>query len=464
MDGINFESIISELRKNLRPYDEVEGSTTRIPERGIDENILIERITQYTKRENIPWQQGKVSGAVYYGDEPLLSFYDKLYHIVSQTNALHPDIWPSISKFEREIVSMSASLMKGDYGTRGSVSSGGTESILLAMKTYRDYFRKKKNITNPEIILPSSAHPAFLKACEYFCIRPVITDLDQDFRADVEKIKENINDNTIGIIGSAPNFPFGTFDPIPEIAEISMDKGIGMHVDACLGGFINPFVRESGYDIVDSDFSVEGVTSISMDTHKYGYAPKGTSVILYRNSDFFQNQIYANATWQGGIYFSPTLQGSRAGFPIVAAWAAMQLMGYDGYKKAAKEILDAGDYIKRSVEKIDGLKVIGTPLWVIAITSDLMDPYLVWEAMGKSGWMLNGLSNPAGFHIALTHRHTLKGVKESFVEDLRKAAELVRSGKISASSMAPIYGMASTLPRESVDLFLKSIVEWLYSQ
>jgi sphinganine-1-phosphate aldolase len=464
MDGMDFESILNELKRNLKPYDDSEGSLTGIPERGLDENFLIEKLTGFARKENVPWKEGKVSGAVYYGDEPLLSFYDKLYHIVSQTNALHPDIWPSISKFEREIVSMSSSLMKGDDGTRGSVSSGGTESILLAMKTYRDYFRKKKNITEPEIILPSSAHPAFLKACEYFSIKPVITGLDRDFRADIEKIKENINNNTIGIIGSAPNFPFGTFDPIPEIAEISMDRGIGMHVDACLGGFIDPFVRDSGYKIVDFDFSVEGVTSISMDTHKYGYAPKGTSVILYKNSEFFQHQLYANATWQGGIYFSPTLLGSRAGYPIVAAWAAMLLMGYSGYKKAAKEILDAGDYIKKSVRRMNGLKIIGEPLWVIAITSGEIDPYLVWEAMGKNGWMLNGLSNPAGFHIALTHRHTLSGIKESFVVDLTKAVESVRTGRVRTSSMAPIYGMASALPKESVDVFLKSIVEWLYSQ
>ncbi|MCL4447376.1 MAG: aspartate aminotransferase family protein [Thermoplasmatales archaeon] len=464
MDGINFDSVLNGLQKELKPYDSKETNILKIPEKGMAEGSLLETLAHYAAGENASWKEGKVSGAVYYGDEPLLSFYEKLYHIVSQTNALHPDIWPSIPKFEREIVSMSSSLMHGEDGVRGAVSSGGTESILLAMKTYRDYFRKKAGITEPEVILPSTAHPSFLKACDYFSIKPIIVGVDEHFRADVEAAKESVNGNTIAIVGSMPNFPFGTFDPIRELSETAEDRKIGMHVDACLGGFIDPFVKDSGYDFPDFDFSLGGVTSISMDTHKYGYAPKGTSVVLYRNGDFFQNQIYATASWQGGVYFTPTLLGSRPGYPIVAAWAAMLLMGRNGYRNEAKKILDAGDFIKKSVRKIPGLKVSGDPLWVIAISSDEMDPYLVWEAMSKKGWMLNGLSNPPGFHLALTHRHTLSTVKEKFVADLGESVDSVRKGEVKASAMAPIYGMASALPKESTDVFLKSIVEWLYSQ
>lgn len=464
MDKLDFNSILSELQKNLKPYDSARENYTAIPEKGVGENLLLKTLSKYSKRENVAWEQGKVSGAVYFGDEPLLSFYEKLYHMVSQTNALHPDIWPSLPKFEREIVSMASSLMKGDEGVRGAVSSGGTESIMLAMKTYRDYFKKRRDITQPELVLPITGHPAFRKACEYFSIKPVFFDVDENLRADVESAKEKININTIGIVGSAPNFPFGTFDPLKELAEVALDKKLGFHVDACLGGFVDPFVRDSGYDIPDFDFSIEGVTSISMDTHKYGFAPKGTSVVLYRNGDFFQTQVYATASWQGGIYFTPTLLGSRPGYPIVAAWAAMLLMGREGYKSEAKKLLDTGDYIKKAVSKIPGLRIMGNPLWVIAITSDEMDPYLIWEAIGKKGWMLSGLSNPAGFHIALTHRHTLGDVKESFIADLNSSVDSVKSGKIKVSSMAPIYGMASVLPKESTDVFLKSVVEWLYSK
>ncbi len=464
MDGMNFESILSELQKDLKPYDSPESNFAKIPERGVGENFVLETLVKYTERENGPWKEGKVSGAVYHGGEPLISFYEKLYHLVSQTNALHPDIWPSIPKFEREIVSMSSSLMHGGDGVRGAVSSGGTESILLALKTYRDYSRKTKGITEPEIILPSTAHPAFLKACEYFSIKPVFVGFDEGFRANVESVKEKVTDRTIGIVGSAPNFPFGTFDPIRDLADIAADKKIGMHVDACLGGFIDPFVRESGYDFPDFDFSVNGVTSISMDTHKYGDAPKGSSVVLYRSGEYFQNQIFAAPGWHGGIYFTPTLLGSRPGFPIVAAWAAMILMGRDGYKREAKKILDTGEFIKKAVRKQSGLKVLGEPLWVIGISSDEMDPYLVWQGMSNKKWILSGLSNPAGFHIALTHRHTLDGVKERFVEDLSSAVDSVKKGDVKASSLTPIYGMASVLPKESTEVFLKSVVEWLYSQ
>lgn len=464
MDGINFDSVLRDLQKDLKPYDSSESNFVKIPEKGLAQNTLLDTISKYAERENLPWKDGKVSGAVYYGDEPLLSFYEKLYHIVSQTNALHPDIWPSIPKFEREIVSMSSSLMNGGDGVRGAVSSGGTESILLAMKSYRDYFRKKKGITEPELILPYTAHPSFTKACEYFTIKPVFVEFDENFMAKVERVKEKINPNTIGIVGSVPNFPFGTFDPIDELAEIAEDNRIGMHVDACLGGFIDPFVRESGYDLPTFDFSLDGVTSISMDTHKYGYAPKGTSVVLYRSGDYFQNQIYAATAWHGGIYFTPTLLGSRPGFPIVAAWAAMLLMGREGYRNEAKKILDTGDFIKKSVRNISGLNVLGNPLWVLAVSSDEVDPYLVWEAMSKKGWILSGLSNPAGFHLALTHRHILDHVKEKFVSDLERSLDSVRNGEVKSSAMAPIYGMASVLPKESTEVFLKSIVEWLYSQ
>ncbi len=207
------------------------------------------------------------------------------------------------------------------------------------MKTYRDYFRKKNGIDRPEVVLPVSAHAAFLKACDYFCIRPRFVGLDGDFRADVEKVKEAVNSNTVAIVGSAPpSFPHGAVDPIEDLSEVAMDHGIGMHVDACLGGFIMPWARELGYYSGRFDFELPGVTSISMDTHKYGFAPKGTSVVLYREPELFKEQLYATGKWQGGIYFTPTMAGSRPGYPIAAAWAVMRLMGgEEGLQGGLKE-------------------------------------------------------------------------------------------------------------------------------
>ncbi len=457
------EDIFQILKNHLKPYENLQ-SIRELPHEGIKREEIIELISSFSKKENEVWKSGKVSGAVYHGEEDLISFFEKIYHIYSQSNALHPDIWPSITKFEREIVSMSSSIMHGDESVRGSVTSGGTESILLAMKSYRDYMKKTKGILEPEIIIPSSAHAAFLKASEYFNIKTKIVPLNEDFTANIEAVKESINKNTVAIVGSAPPFPWGTVDPIKELSEIAFDNGIGMHVDACLGGFILPWAKRAGYNVSDFDFKLDGVTSISMDTHKYGYAPKGTSVILYKNKDLFKEQIYATGSWQGGIYFTPTMAGSRPGFPIVAAWAVMVTMGDKGYLEATKKILDTGKYIIENVKKINDLKVMGKPLWVIAISSSSIDPYLLMDEMSSKGWMLNGLFNPPAFHIALTIRHTIDGVKEKFIADLSESVENVKGKKETHAGMAPIYGMSSTLPSEEVSLFLKEIVEWLYTK
>ncbi len=463
MDDTGISGMMEDLRKRLKPYDPDSG-ISRLPDKGWRKDDILSMLEKYAEWENKQWKNGMVSGAVYHGGEELLDFLDKIYHLYSQSNPLHPDIWPSLTKMENEIVAMSSGIMNGNEAVRGSVTSGGTESILLAMKTYRDYFRYKRGITQPEIILPTSAHAAFLKACDYFCMKPVLVDLDDRFRVDVEKVKGAITPNTVAIVGSAPSFPHGAMDPIEELSEIAVDHNIGMHVDACLGGFIIPWAEKLGYHTGKFDFSLPGVTSISMDTHKYGFGPKGTSVLLYKNSELFQHQIYANGTWQGGIYFTPTMAGSRPGYPIVAAWSVMMFMGRKGYEESARKILETGKFIKDGIRKIPGIKILGDPLWVIAMASENDDTYSIMDIMGKKGWMLSGLSNPPAFHIALTMRHTYPGVREKFLQDLRESVEASVKGERSETGMAPVYGMASALPQEQVDFFLKNIVEWLYSQ
>jgi glutamate/tyrosine decarboxylase-like PLP-dependent enzyme len=451
------------LEKSLKPYKKtVEGFRT-LPEKGLPKEKILGILSELASTENKSWEEGRVSGAVYHGEEELISFLEKVYSIYSQCNPLHVDIWPSTVKLDSEIVAMCSSITHGDEHVRGSVSSGGTESILLAMKAYRDLYKKKKGITNPQVILPMSAHVAFLKACDYFEMEPVFVDLAEDFRVDVEKVKEAITPNTIALVGSAPCYPYGTYDPIEALSDIAKDKGIGLHVDGCLGGFITPWAKRAGYDVPEANFLTPGVTSISMDTHKYGYGPKGTSVILYRGSELFQQHLYVATNWQGGIYFTSTMAGSRSGFPIAAAWAVMLMMGDQGYLESAKKILDTGDFIQKQIRGIDGLKVLGKPLHVIAIASDRFDPYLVLEGMSRKNWMLSGLMNPPAFHIHLTLRHTKEGVKEAFVRDLKLSAEEVAKGKIESAPLAPIYGLSSALPKADVEMFMKNIVEWLYS-
>ncbi len=464
MNDLDVTSMMEDLRKRLKPYDNPGKRISNMPENGMGKDDILNQLRKYAESENQPWKLGKVSGAVYHGGEDLLDFLEKVYHIYSQSNPLHPDIWPSLTKMENEIVAMSSGIMNGNEAVRGSVTSGGTESILLAMKTYRDYYQSAKGISNPEIILPTSAHAAFLKACDYFCMKPVFVDLDDSYRVDVERVKNAITPNTVAIVGSAPSFPYGVIDPIEELSEIAADHNIGMHVDACLGGFIIPWAEKLGYHTGKFDFSLPGITSISMDTHKYGFGPKGTSVLLYRNSELFQQQIYANGTWQGGIYFTPTMAGSRPGYPIVAAWAVMLLMGRKGYEESARKILETGKFIKNGIRNIPGIRILGDPLWVIAMSSENAGAYRIMDIMGKKGWMLSGLANPPAFHIALTMRQTYPGVKEKFLEDLRASVDEAARGGKSEAGMAPVYGMASALPEEQVRFFLKNIVEWLYSQ
>ncbi len=294
----------------------------------------------------------------------------------SQSNPLHADLWPSACKFEAEIIAMTGSML-GARDTAdeicGSVSSGGTESILLAMKSYRDQAREERGTGEPEMIVPETAHVAFDKAAQYFNIKLIHVPVDEDFRADLTAVKDAINRNSIVIVGSAPSFPHGTIDPIEEMSTLALEAGIGFHTDACLGGFVLPWAEKLGVPIPSFDFRLPGVTSISVDTHKYGYAAKGSSVVLYRNRELRHYQYFVATDWPGGLYFSPTFAGSRPGALSAACWAAMVSIGEAGYIEATGRILETAEKIKAGISTIPELKVLGDPLWVIAFASPTLD-------------------------------------------------------------------------------------------
>ena len=460
---MDMNELISEMEGRFKPYSRSSEAFPSIPEKGVNRDHILEMLSQLIGPEDGVWKAGHVSGAVYNGQNEHVEFTNRAYSIASQNNPLHPDVWPSSLKFESEIVSMVRGMMHGDSQVRGSVTSGGTESILLAIKTYRDFARDRKGIKEPELILPASAHVAFDKACHYFGIKPVLTKLDRDFAADTGDIEDHITENTIAIVGSAPCFPYGVIDPIPEMARIAGKHDIGMHVDACLGGFILPWAKKLGRDIPVFDFALPEVTSISVDTHKYGFAPKGTSVVLYKNPDLVHYQYYVAGGWPGGIYFSPTMSGSRSGGVIAGTWAALLEQGESGYINATRKILESADRMREGISKIKGLRELGKSPFVIAFTSDELNIYQVMEHMSAKSWVLNGLHRPPGVHIAVTLRHTEAGVVEKFLDDLRSSVNEVRNSPQEESGMAPIYGMAATFPEDAVKDFMKSIVEWMYS-
>lgn len=450
------EESLKDLISKLKPYEDLP-EFKELPRKGISENEIIELLNRILEKENETWEKGYVSGAVYHGGKKHIEFNNRIYSIASQVNPLHPDIWPSALKIEREVVAMTASLLNYNEAI-GNVTSGGTESILLAMKTYRDV-AKKKGINEPEIVLPISAHAAFDKASHYFGIKLRYVNLDEKFKADIEEIKKLINERTIALVASAPCFPYGTIDPIKEMSEIAKDKKIYLHVDACLGGFILPFAEKLGYNIEPFDFRLEGVSSISVDTHKYGYAPKGTSVILYRDVEIWKNQLYINTSWCGGIYFSTTLLGSRAGALIYSAWATMLRLGYEGYMKNANKILKTAELIKKKIKELNELEILGDPLWVIAISSKIIDPYSIASFMQRYGWNLNLLQNPRAFHIAITLKNANRTIAGKFLKDLENSIELAKKEK--PKGLAPIYGMLSSLPEGSSKEIISSLIEFL---
>ncbi|MCP4358584.1 MAG: aminotransferase class V-fold PLP-dependent enzyme, partial [Chloroflexi bacterium] len=350
-----------------------------------------------------------------------------------------------------------------EKGIVGSISSGGTESILLAMKTYRDYARDKRGIRRPEMIVPTTVHAAFDKASQYFGIKMVRIPVNDDFRADTVATRKAITRNTIVVVGSAPSFPHGTIDPIEELSELARARGIGFHTDACLGGFVLPWAKKLGYGVPPFDFSLPGVTSISADTHKYGYAAKGTSVVLYRGQELRHYQYYTTTEWPGGLYFSPTLAGSRSGALSAACWAAMLSMGQEGYTEAAKKIMETASVIREGIKAIPELYVLGDPLFVIAFSSEVVDIFKVMDYMTKARWSLNGLHKPSAIHICTTLRHTQPGVAEKFLADLRDAVAYVLQHPDEEGGMAPVYGMASSLPLRGVIAdMLKKYLDLLY--
>jgi glutamate/tyrosine decarboxylase-like PLP-dependent enzyme len=435
---------LSEIVAALRPYRDRFPTFERLPERGRPREAVLAEIETMASRERVRWEDGRASGAVYHGDREHVEFLNRVYAIQSQSNPLHVDLWPSATKFEAEIVAMTAHMLGGDEEVGGVVSSGGTESIMLAVKAHRD----RAGVERPQMVLPETAHAAFDKASHCLGVEAVHVPVGPDFRADVAATADAITDRTILVVGSAPSYPHGAIDPIEELSELARERGIGFHTDACLGGFLLPFAERLGHPVPPFDFRLPGVSSMSADTHKYGYAAKGTSVVLYRGAELRHAQYFAFTEWPGGLYMTPTFAGSRPGALSAACWAAMTSIGEDGYRDAARRILETAAQIRTGIEGIDGLRVLGDPLFCIAFATedDELAIYRVMDAMSGRGWSLNGLHRPPAVHICTTLRHTAPGVAERFVSDLRAGVAQVRDEPPAEGGMAPVYGMAAQMP------------------
>ena len=459
---------MADLQRQLKPYRDKFPSFRELPAEGLARAEVTGLVEQLASAEERTWREGYASGAVYHGDPEHVAFLGRIYAVQSQSNPLHPDLWPSATKFEAEIVAMTASMLGAGHAPPetpvvGTVSSGGTESILLAMKAYRDFARERRGIAAPEIVAPVTAHAAFDKAARFFDMPLIRVPVDDKFRADPGTLADAVTERTAVVVGSAPTFPHGVIDPIPEIAALAAERDVGCHVDACLGGFILPWAERLGYPVPPFDFRLPGVTSMSADTHKYGYAAKGSSVVLYRGRELRQFQYYTVTDWPGGLYLSPTFAGSRPGALSATCWAAMVSIGESGYTEAARRILATGSRIRDGIAAIPGLSVLGDPLWVVAFSAgEGLDIYQVLENMSHRGWSLNGLQRPAAIHIAVTLRHTQPGVADRFLADLADSVEEVRANPGVSTGMAPVYGMAAALPAEIVRQVLTGYLDMLF--
>ncbi|KAK0551880.1 Dihydrosphingosine phosphate lyase [Tilletia horrida] len=396
------------------------------------------------------WRNGKISGAVYHGGQEMSDLLADAIKMFMLTNPLHPDVFPGVRKMEAEIISMVLRMYNAPSDAAGSTTSGGTESILMAVKAMREWGRAVKGITEPEMIIPSSAHAAFFKAGDYFGVKVHAMPVDPVTRKVLlPKVRRAINKNTIMIVGSAPNFPDGIIDPIPALASIAKRAKVGLHVDCCLGSFLVPFLERAGLPSEPFDFRVDGVTSISCDTHKYGFAPKGSSVIMYRSAELRRYQYFVQADWTGGVYASPSIAGSRPGSLIAGTWAALMAMGEDGYTQSCREIVGAARAIEKRIrEEIKDIRVMGRPLVsVVAFSSaGKVNIYEIGDGMSKKGWHLNALATePPGIHIACT-RLTVP-VVDNFISDLKTAvaeAKKTKKGTTPPGTMAALYGLGSS--------------------
>ncbi|MEX0801079.1 MAG: aspartate aminotransferase family protein [Dehalococcoidia bacterium] len=394
---------------------------------------------------DVDWRNGRIWSLVYFGGDDVADLMKEAYTEFFYTNGLGPTAFPSIRRFEAEVIAMTADLLHGGPDAVGNMTSGGTESILMAIKTARDIARAERGVTDPEMVLPVTAHPAFEKGAHYFDVKPVHVPISDGYRADVKAARDALTDNTVLVVGSAPCYPYGTIDPIPELAALAAERGIGCHVDACVGGFFLPFLARLGHDVPPWDFSVPGVTSISADLHKYGYSCRGTSTVMYRDRDLRRRQFFTYADWPGGLYGSPTMAGSRPGGAIAAAWAALNHLGEDGYKRLVAGVMETARKLMDGVNAIPELRVLGEPdMSLFSFTSDVVDIYAVADAMDAKGWHLDRQQMPPKIHVVVTPPHA--AVAGQFLADLRESAASVARDGPTPGGRAAMYGMLGTMP------------------
>jgi sphinganine-1-phosphate aldolase len=420
----------------LSPHEAPASTRTKagFPESGLGWSEIKRRMLDMQRRD-VDWRRGRSGLHVYYAGDDVLEVAREAYAMFMSENALAPAAFPSLAAMEADLVGAALDLFQAPPDAAGSVTSGGTESIILAVKAARDWARERGKASDEpfEIVLPRTAHPAFDKAASLLGVRAIRVATGQDFRADAARLVNGASKRTIMIVASAPSFPYGLVDPIDEIGRFALERDLWLHVDACIGGFLAPFARKLGHHVPGFDFAVPGVRSLSADLHKYGYAAKGASLVLYCDRRFQQHQFTEVNDWPKGRYHTPTLAGTRPGGALAAAWAVMHYLGKEGYVARTSRVMRTWRRYLTGISNIPGLSpVVASDLAVVAFASRSLDIFAVADELTRRGWYVSRLAEPRAIHQLVTMAHETS--VEEYLEDLAASARDVVSLSLKAAS------------------------------
>jgi sphinganine-1-phosphate aldolase len=407
----------------------------RLPTTGVPAVEILEDLSTLQARD-VDWKSGRAFSLAYHAGPDVLALATEVLARFQSTNALNAAAFPSLRTMQADVVAMVAELLHGGAGAAGFMTSGGTESILMAVKAARTRGRAR-GIMAPEMVLPTSAHAAFEKGAEYFGVKAVRVPVRSDFRADPVAMAAAMTPNTVLLVVSAPAYPQGVIDPVAAIAALALERDINCHVDACMGGITLPMLERLGRSIPPFDFRVPGVTSMSVDLHKYGYTAKGASVIVHRSKELRKHQTFVTDNWLGGFYASSGVLGTKSGGPIAAAWAVMRYLGEEGYLRLTQSARAATEALIAGLRRIPGVRVLGEPeATLVAFTFNDADAFAVGNALARRGWVLDQQQPPPSLHCTVNAVHG--PVIPELLADLQVVLDDVRRSATTAPQRA--YG------------------------
>jgi len=397
-----------------------------LPASGLPRDEILERLDAM-KAKDVRWRDGRAFTLAYHAGDDVVAVAEEAYRKFSTENALNTDAFPSLRQLQGDVVAIVGDWLNAGPEGAGFMTTGGTESLLMAVKAARERGRKERGITAPNVVLPTSAHAAFEKGCYYFGLESRRIAVGSDWKADPDAMAAAIDHNTVLVVGSAPQYPQGVIDPIPAIAALAAERDINCHVDACMGGVSLTYLKRLGHEVPPWNFDVPGVTSISVDLHKYGYTAKGASVIMHRSKQLRSYQTFLTDNWLGGFYGSSGVLGTKSGGSMGAAWAVLHYLGDDGYRRVTEAAHRACTDLTTAIDAIPELTVLARPeatlLAIVATDVSQLDVYAVADALWRRGWYVDRQGPPASLHCTVNAVHD--GKIPSFVDDLRASIDEV---------------------------------------